>query len=332
MRDTIMRQWQMLRLIPRHPSKIATSDLVNALADDGYEVTMRTLQRDLNRFSDIFPIIQDTRSKPYGWSWTPHANLMDIPGLDSHTALAFWLARQHLEPLMPQTTVKHLEAHFNAAASKLDSLSEKRGPGAWRNKVRVLHRGPKLAMPVVKDDVQQAVNEALLNYRQLDICYLPRNQQENKNYQVHPLGLVLKDGVFYLVCSMWDYPDIRLLTLHRMSEATALDAPVKEPEGFNLDAYIASGELDFTIAGEMQLIARFSEQAAFHLSERPLSSDQTLEIENDGWLRLTATVIDTSELRWWLLGFGDQVEVLAPAELRDEFHQIARSMQSKYDD
>jgi hypothetical protein len=32
MSDTLMRQWQMLRLIPRHPSKISTTELMQALA------------------------------------------------------------------------------------------------------------------------------------------------------------------------------------------------------------------------------------------------------------------------------------------------------------
>jgi len=32
MSDTLMRQWQMLRLIPRQPSKISTSELMQGLA------------------------------------------------------------------------------------------------------------------------------------------------------------------------------------------------------------------------------------------------------------------------------------------------------------
>ncbi|MDQ6970326.1 MAG: hypothetical protein Q9M16_07445 [Mariprofundus sp.] len=30
-------------------------------------------------FSDIFPLVCDDRSKPYGWSWMADGSVMDIP-------------------------------------------------------------------------------------------------------------------------------------------------------------------------------------------------------------------------------------------------------------
>jgi predicted DNA-binding transcriptional regulator YafY len=69
---------------------------------------------------------------------------------------------------------------------------------------------------------------------------------------------------------------------------------------------------------------------AFHLRESPLGQKQKIGPEEDGFVRIDATVPDTSQLRWWLLGFGDQVEVLEPEHLRDEFAQIARSMADMY--
>ena len=37
-------------------------------------------------------------------------------------------------------------------------------------------------------------------------------------------------------------------------------------------------------------------------------------------------MLDTAELHWWLLGFGDGAEVVEPKELRDEFRAIAGEM------
>jgi len=47
---------------------------------------------------------------------------------------------------------------------------------------------------------------------------------------------------------------------------------------------------------------------------------------------MEATVKDTSQLRWWLLGFGDSVEVLKPEKLRKEFAQIAKNLDGMYND
>jgi len=143
--------------------------------------------------------------------------------------------------------------------------------------------------------------------------------------------LVFKDGVSYLVCSIWDYTDIRLLTLHRIEKAVVMDVPITVPEGFNLDAYIASGELDFVISGSIKFKAIFSKEAAFHLEERPLSDYQCM-IDHDDKVMLTATINDTSELRWWLLSFGDQVEVLEPKDIRSDMKNIIQSAAKLYID
>ena len=330
MSDTLMRQWQMLRLIPRQPSKISTTELIHRLADDGFNTTPRTLQRDLVRMSSIYPLLCDDRDKPFGWSWNKDANVHEVPGIDSDTALAFYLAEKHLEPLLPRTTIKRLQPHFRRAAEVLDQADADKGNPAWRNKVRVLYRGPGLKNPSVKPDVQSAVYDALLRNRRLDVEYLPRGKDETKQYELNPLGLVLKDGLFYLVCSMWDYPDIRLLTLHRMHAATVMDIPCAVPDGFDLDSYIASGELNFSVGDEMNLKAWISSDMAIHLQERPLHSNQLISESGDGRILLNVTVQDTNELRWWLLGFGDQVEVLAPEGLRSDFHAIANNMAKAY--
>jgi len=330
MSDTLMRQWQMLRLIPRQPSQISTSELKQRLADEGFETTPRTLQRDLVRMSSIYPLLCDDRDKPFGWSWNRDANVHEVPGIDSDTALAFYLAEKHLEPLLPRTTIKRLRPHFKRAEEVLDQADADKGNPAWRNKVRVLQRGPGLKTPSIDADVQSAVYDGLLRNRRLDVEYLPRGADKPKQYELNPLGLVLKDSLFYLVCSMWDYSDIRLITLHRMNSATVMDTPSSAPDGFDLDSYIASGELDFAIGGKIKLKARISSQIATHLAERPLHDDQQLtQCDDDSYL-LETTTQDTNELHWWLLGFGSGVEVLEPANLRDEFEQISYELASIY--
>jgi len=144
MSDTVMRQWQMLRMVPRSPSKIATTDIKHGLAAEGFEVTQRTIQRDLEKFSSIFPLECDDRSKPFGWYWSKDSGTLDIPGMDSHTALVFYLAEQHLEPIMPRETVKQLSSHFLTAKNMLNKLQAETGATAWADKVRVLRQGPDL--------------------------------------------------------------------------------------------------------------------------------------------------------------------------------------------
>jgi len=71
----------------------------------------------------------------------------------------------------------------------LDQADPDKGNPAWRNKVRVLQRGPGLKNPSIHGDVQSAVYDALLRNRKLDVVYLPRGADKSKQYEIHPLGL-----------------------------------------------------------------------------------------------------------------------------------------------
>jgi len=144
------------------------------------------------------------------------------------------------------------------------------------------------------------------------------------------LGLVFKGGVAYLVCTFWRYTDIRQVVLHRVQHAEVLEGPAIVPEGFDLDRYIDEGEFSYPVGEPLRLEAVFSHGAAFHLHDTPLSVDQVIVELGHERVLLRASVENTAELRWWLLGFGELVEVLAPADLRDEFRERAAAMAARY--
>lgn len=50
----------------------------------------------------------------------------------------------------------------------------------------------------------------------------------------------------------------------------------------------------------------------------------------DGRALVRATVADTTQLRWWLLGFGEKVEVLKPKRLREEFRAVSRKLAERH--
>lgn len=68
------------------------------------------------------------------------------------------------------------------------------------------------------------------------------------------------------------------------------------------------------------------------LRQTRLAVDQQMEPETDGWTRLTATVNDTWQLRWWLLGQGAGIEVIGPAELRERIRmELVEALALYYD-
>lgn len=324
--DTLLRQWALLKAIPRH-TQATVAELHRKLVEQGFTINKRTIERDLLMLERLFPLSANKNSKPYGWRWARDAKVMNIPGMDPPTALSFKLVEQYLERLMPRSTLGHLGPHFSRAN---EVLAQARGPlKSWTEKVRVISRGQRLQEPIMQPGVLDGVYEALLREKQFKVRYRTKSGQE-KEYVVHPLGLVLRDQVAYLVCTLFSYDDVLQLVLHRMSSVEVLDDPAVRPAGFDLEAYIRSNQFDYPEGGPIQLEVLFEAEAAQHLSETWLSDDQRLEPASDGRVRVRATVADTQQLRWWLLGFGDRVEVVAPAALREEFRHVAERQLRRY--
>jgi len=102
------------------------------------------------------------------------------------------------------------------------------------------------------------------------------------------------------------------------------------PKGFNFQTYAldAAGSHH---QGVMRIELRIEAAAAEHLLETPLSRVQKVVATKDpNWMRLTATVANDDALRWWLLGFGAQIEVLKPASLRREIKAESQAMARRY--
>ena len=119
MTDALLRQWTLLRLIPRAPRKADVSQLLALLADAGHAITRRQLQRDLNTLSRLFPISADERGVAHGWSWLREAPAFDLPRMDGATALSVKLLEQFIPQLLPPTLKDHLQPYFRQADTVL---------------------------------------------------------------------------------------------------------------------------------------------------------------------------------------------------------------------
>lgn len=327
MKSTLLRQWKMLRMIPRLPRKIGTADLMQKLEDADFNIDLRTIQRDLNQLSEVLPLTSD-QAKPQGWAWKEAAEQFDIPGMEPQVALAFHMAEVHLRSLLPASTVDTLRPWFSAAHRVLNEHGN--GISRWPEKIRVLPRGLPQKAPEIDADVQAKVYQAVLQERQLQISY-GREADDVRDYVIHPIALVVRTQVIYLVCVFAGFDDIRQLAMQRIHSAEILEQLVAKPAGFALDDYIAQGAFGLVFGDEpLPLEARFMGHLAIHLRETPIAEDQVIEDIDENFVRLTASVPDTLELRLWLKSFGEEVEVLGPPELRDEFAEQAKRMAKLY--
>lgn len=328
--DALFRHWHMLRLMPRHPRKISVQEIRQELERAGFEITERSIQRDLNELSTIFPLVSDTREKPYGWSWQQDAPSFDLPGLTAPEALTLSMAEQYLHDLLPAPVLNQLRPYFNAARKCLEGVPKRRHGRAWSDKVRVIPPTQPLLPPRVNPDVQRVVSEALLEERQIQVSYKRRGETKSVSYRIQPLAMVQRGPVLYLSVRIFDYDEIRMLALHRIQSAEFLEDHVDYPADFSIEKQAEDGFWGFGNGEKIRVELLFDEGYGEHLLETPLSSDQTVEATADGSLRIRATVADTPQLRWWILGFGEGVEVLDPRALREEVSATVENTHRRY--
>ncbi len=99
-RDTLARQWELLRLLPSRPPGCTAAELTRSLTEKGFPTTKRTVERDLNELEQVFPFTCNDKGMPYGWYWIRDADL-GIPGVELTEALSFTLLRGFLQQMLP---------------------------------------------------------------------------------------------------------------------------------------------------------------------------------------------------------------------------------------
>lgn len=331
MSDTALRHVRMLMRVPRHPRKISAAELVDHLEREGFTTHKRSIQRDLNKLSAYFPITHDG-GNPQGWYWPREATGLELPAMSPATALAFQMLDAFSRPLLPNHLHAFLDEHLDRARQVLEeSADQSPGMRDWSGLVAVAPRSQPLLPPSGDPEAVRVAYDALLAQRQIEAKYASRSADNPpSHYRINPLGIVLRNNILYLIATVFDYTDTRMLALHRMSEARLLEEPAWVPEGFDLQDYVAAGELDIRQGEDICLVARFHHAAAEHLHETPLGRDQSIAALDADWSRVSATVQNTRQLRWWLLGFGEAVVVESPEELREEMTRTARAMAAQY--
>lgn len=327
--DTLYRQWLMIRSIPREPRTISTQEIFERLRAEGFPVTDRTVARDLDSLSAVFGYTCEEKGRAKYWFWPVHSRVLDIPGMEPTAAMAWMMSRDFLGKSLPPGAVEHLQPYFTRAEEVLESHRGQR-QRKWKSVFRVARRGPVLNPPALSGSVYQAVSEALLDGYQLGARYRPRDSKSTRNYVLQPIALVLRHQIYYLVATVGDYTDPVHFALHRMESAEVIPTAARQLNGFDLDAYVETSFQYPASPSSLKLRLRVRPAVASHLAERPLGKDQTLSAPDEDWIQVQVEVSDSSELRWWILGFGDQIVVDAPKSLRSEFARIAATLHSQY--
>ena len=168
--ETLARQWDLLKLVPSRGEGKTASELTGALADCGFDVTKRTVERDLLNLSRLFPLVCDDNQKPFRWCWEPNYS-MTLPGLSVAESLSLRLLEGYLRPILPVSLLAALTPRFQEAKSRLNALAGSNQTVSWPEKVRVVQPSLPLHPPEIDPIVLEQIQDALLYGVQFDATH-----------------------------------------------------------------------------------------------------------------------------------------------------------------
>lgn len=305
---------ELLRRIPRGRT-VTAPELKRQLAEAGIERDVRTIERQMEALSRDFEIDRDESSKPYRYSWRPWAKGISLSALTAQECLLLTLAEQQLKMLLPPRLMRSVSGFFSQARNQLDEQPTARHEREWLKKVRIVGTSQPLLPPKVDNKVFEQVCAALYGDQWLTIQYHNTAGKEIKS-RVMPLGLVQQGPRMYLVCRFEGYADERNLALHRILSANASSLTFKRPPEFDLKRYDDEGRFGFGNGELIKLSFWIEKDHGFHLLESPLSEDQQVR-EGRRHYQISATVVDSAMLDWWLRGFGKTVSRISRTRLEN---------------
>ncbi|WP_299187481.1 WYL domain-containing protein [uncultured Psychrobacter sp.] len=307
---TTARQWQVLSQLQRN-RWVGTTHIYEQLKLAGFDISLRTVQRDLNALAKRFPI-EKNNANPQGWRWKDDAPLQSLPHMNLSQAVAFNMVEANLTQLLPPAVLDELFPWFDLARRQ---LKNSKVTHSWIDRVRIETATQPLIAPHIDLDSKDNIYHALFYQLQIKACYTRSNKSEASEYVLNPIAIIQRGVIIYLLATRTDDPEaiIRTFALHRFASVEILDSTAVTPDNFHLDSYLDAGSMGFTHPLLSQLPERgkntpielrFTKRAGKSLTESKLSDDQVVVFNDDDTLTIHATVNLTSQLVWWLRGFG----------------------------
>jgi len=310
-RQTVLLALELLKRIPRL-KKVTARELQEQLPPD-LARDIRTVQRQLDMLAQTFDIERDESGRPYGYRWKERGAGLSLPSLTEQESLLLTLAEEHLRNLLPASLMRSMGGFFDQARRRLDGPHGAKREREWLGKIRVVSQTQPLMAPKLASGIFDTVSQALYLNRWLNLDYRNAENQVS-SITVMPLGLAQQGPRLYLVCRYEGFDNERSLALHRILRAEMSAAEFERPADFKLESYDNDGRFGFGEGKRIRLVFRIEKEAGRHLLETPLSADQMVKDLGDA-LELSATVVNSAQLVWWLRGFGAAVNVLRPRSL-----------------
>ncbi len=287
------------------------------LADD-LGVSKRTVFRDLNMLELAgVPYYHDEQAGGYRIAQTyflPPVNLTLEEAL-AVTALVGQSRQLPLHDLMAE------------AASKIESVLPRAIQAeVARSADNIAVAWPSQAKHSSVQERFEQIRRAIGDRRRLRVTYVSFYERGQIVLELSPWRLYYFQRAWYVIGHSHEHREVRTLKLGRIKELAESGRAWKDPGDFSLDKHFGNAWGMIPEGREYRVRLLFSPKVGPNVAEVNWHRTQKTTFRPDAAVEFEAAVDGLNEITWWIMGYGDQVEVLAPSELRRRVGEMARSM------
>ncbi len=233
--------------------------------------------------------------------------------------------------LMVYKARNHIHFPFKDSALRAALKIENNLPGKIRRYCNTALRNISIkADPQVRMDLLNKIFaqllEAILKKRVVNVRYYLPRERESIVTRLSPYHLRYNDCTWCVIGKSTIHKGVHNFQLNQIKELNILDKCFIEDEKFDVHEYLGRA-WSTTPEGRLYNVKlKFLPEVAHSVSEVQWHSTQTVTFEDDGSAIVEFRVDGLNEITWWILSYGDQVQVLAPKILRQKIIKIAQSM------
>lgn len=205
-----------------------------------------------------------------------------------------------------------------SAALKLESTLPSRLREQLRSVANAVQIQPPPSNPLGgQEPVYEQLVEAIAHRHSVRIRYHSLTEREEICTRLSPYRLLFSRRSWYVIGRSSLHRSTRTFNLGRIRQLEPLDDRYEVPRGFSVDRYLRNAWHLIPERGrDQEVVIRFSKMVAQNVAEVVWHKTQRVQFNPDGTLDFRVAVSGLGEISWWVLGYGDQAEVLRPAKLR----------------
>jgi predicted DNA-binding transcriptional regulator YafY len=163
------------------------------------------------------------------------------------------------------------------------------------------------------------------------VVYQSPAETDDLHAMLNPYLLHYVNRAWYVLGYTDIHDEVRMLKLVRFIEIQPTDERFDKPENFRIEDKLGAAWRLIPEGKEHKIVLLFSKKVATNVSEVRWHKSQQHKFLDDGRCEMTFTIDGINEIAWWLCGYGDQVVVVKPPELRDRVEAMLRSALKQYE-